>query len=339
MALGLCTRVPGLEIVLAADDLNAVAVWKEGADFRVAASEKVVREKIKKEIDGDETDENAPVADYSEETEVKKVEQRAKRRYEGYAWYKIADGEIAGITSQPPQFEFLPMRDGLTVQANDEQWKARLADLEVRASSDGLFKVVRGRLTKLRDGDYRSPVITPNGRWVLVTKQDDRTGLGIFRVDLTTNKEIQVEIDGYGESYPLAFIPSINKILVIRNDYRYYRSDDEDTALGDSDPDNLLLVDPITGVANPAPGEFRPFAQQTYRALQKTAKLNEYWAAMIDEEKGLTEIGIYETKTFGFKSILKVPKIRFNSMNMWVDEPGKKVYFVYRGHLLSLPLP
>ena len=335
----LSREIPGLEIVLAADDLNAVAVWKDGADFRVAASEKAVREKIKKEIDGDPNDEDAPVEDYSEETEGKKVEQRAKRRYEGYAWYKIADGEVAGITSQPAQVEFMPMRDGLGVQSGDEQWKARLADLEIRSSEDGLFKVVRGRLTKLRDGSYRNPVITPNGRWVLVSKTDDRTGQAIFRVDLTTNKEYQVEIDGYGESYPLAFIPSINKILVIRNDYRYYRSDDEDTALADSDPDNLLLVDPATGVTNPAPGEFRPIAQQTYRALQKTAKPNEYWAAMIDEEKGLTEIGIYETKTFGFRPIMKVPKIRFNSMNMWVDEPGKKVYFVYRGHLLSLPMP
>jgi hypothetical protein len=331
--------IPGLEIVLAADDLNAVAVWKDGADFRVAASEKAVREKIKKEIDGDPDDENAPVEDYSEETEGKKAELREKRRYEGFAWYKIADGEVAGITSQPAAVEFLPMRDGLGVPAGEEQWKARLADLEIRASEDGLFKVVRGRLTKVRDGNYRSPVITPSGRWVLVSKQDDQSGQAIFRVDLTSNKEYQVELEGYGESYPLAFIPSINKILIIRNDYRYYRSDDEDTTLGDSDPDNLLLVDPVTGVTNPAPGEFRPIAQQTYRALQKTAKPNEYWAAMIDEEKGLTEIGIYETKTFGFKPILKVPKIRFNSMNMWVDEPGKKVYFVYRGHLLSLPLP
>ncbi len=333
----LSREIPGLEIVLAADDLNAVAVWKEGTDFRVAASEKAIREKVKKEIDGDPDDETAPVEDYSEEGEGKKVELREKRRYEGYAWYKIADGEVAGITSQPTQVEFLPMRDGLGVQSGEEQWKARLTDLEIRASEDGLFKVVRGRLTKVREGNYSSPVITPNGRWVLVSKQDDRQA--IFRLDLTTNKEYPVEIDGYGESYPLAFIPSINKVLVIRNDYRYYRSDDDDTARSDSDPDNLLLVDPATGVTNPAPGEFRPVAQQTYRALQKSAKPNEYWAAMIDEEKGLTEIGIYETKTFGFKPILKVPKIRFNSMNMWVDELGKKVYFVYRGHLLSLPLP
>ncbi len=335
----LSREIPGLEIVLAADELNAVAVWKEGTDLRVAASEKAVREKIKKEIDGDPDDENAPVDNYSEEAEEKKAEQRTKRRYEGYAWYKIVDGEVAGVTSQPTGIEFLPMRDGLGVPPGGEQWKARLGDLEIRASDDGLFKVVRGRLTKIRDGGYSNPVITPNGRWVVVSKQDDRTGQGIYRVDLTTNKETQVEIEGYGENYPLAYIASINKVLVIRNDYRYYRSEDEDTALTDPDPDNLLLVDPVTGVANPAPGEFRPAAQQTYRALQKSTKPNEYWAAMIDEEKGLTQIGIYETKTFGFRLVLKVPKIRFNSMDMWVDEPGKKVYFVYRGHLLSLPLP
>jgi hypothetical protein len=37
--------------------------------------------------------------------------------------------------------------------------------------------------------------------------------------------------------------------------------------------------------------------------------------------------------------VLKIPKIQFNSMGMFVDAPAGKIYFVYRGHLLSLPLP
>jgi hypothetical protein len=40
-----------------------------------------------------------------------------------------------------------------------------------------------------------------------------------------------------------------------------------------------------------------------------------------------------------FKPLLRVPKMIFTSMDMWVDQPGGKVFFVYKGHLLSAPLP
>ncbi len=33
---------------------------------------------------------------------------------------------------------------------------------------------------------------------------------------------------------------------------------------------------------------------------------------------------------------MKVPRIKFDSMQMWID--AGKVYFVYEGHLLALPL-
>ncbi|MBL0240904.1 MAG: hypothetical protein IPQ00_10075 [Chloracidobacterium sp.] len=98
------------------------------------------------------------------------------------------------------------------------------------------------------------------------------------------------------------------------------------------------MVDPLTGSTQPVSGEFRPLAQQTYRPLQKTLKPNEFWAAIPDIDKNETIVGIYETKTFGFRAILRVPKMTFNSMNMWVDEPEKTIYFVYRGHLLRMPL-
>jgi len=100
----------------------------------------------------------------------------------------------------------------------------------------------------------------------------------------------------------------------------------------------MMLVDPATGVTQPIAGEFRPLDQQTFRPLQATGRPNEFWAAIYDLEKNVTEVGYYETKTYGFRPILRVPKIKFNSMSMYVDEPTNKVYFVYRGHLLSLPL-
>ena len=100
----------------------------------------------------------------------------------------------------------------------------------------------------------------------------------------------------------------------------------------------MFLLDAATGAMQPIAGEFRPLAQQTFRPLQSASKSNEFWAAIYDPEKSETQIGIYNAGVFNFKPVLRVPKIKFNSLSMWVDEAGEKAYFVYRGHLLALPL-
>ncbi|MFM9903206.1 MAG: HEAT repeat domain-containing protein [Pyrinomonadaceae bacterium] len=334
-------EIPGLEIVLAADDLSVAAVWKDGSDLRVAASQKAVREKVISEIE-DIDDENLGPENY-EETAVKKQTLREKRRYEGYAWYKISNGSVDGIAAQPPQIDFFAINDGLGVPAGQQQWKARTATVEIRTSDDGLFKVVQGKLINLRKGRYDSAVVTPNGRWVIAKKFTEEAGFHVVRVDLLTNKEYPVVVEGYGGGLmPSVYIPTLNKVLVVRDDsyiYEYGYAGDDDISPVDTEPESMFLIDAATGAVQPIAGEFRPLAQQTYRPLQKTSKPNEFWAAMADEEKNSTSVGIYDTKTFGFKTVLRVPRIKFNSMNLWVDETEKKIYFVYRGHLLSLPLP
>ena len=100
----------------------------------------------------------------------------------------------------------------------------------------------------------------------------------------------------------------------------------------------MRFIAPNTGVVADVTGELRPWAQQTFRPLQRTSKPNEFWAALPDHEKNITEVGIYNAATLSFRRVMTVPKIKFNSMKMWVDEPGGKVLFVYRGHLLAVPL-
>jgi hypothetical protein len=89
----------------------------------------------------------------------------------------------------------------------------------------------------------------------------------------------------------------------------------------------------------PVKGEIRPLAQQTYRPLQPTAKPDEFWAAIPDEQKNETQFGVYNAKTLSFKSTLKLPQIVFDSMDVWADEQEAKIYFVYEGQLLSVPMP
>ena len=341
----LSREIPGLEILLASDELKVSTVWK-GTDLRVAASETAVRKKVESEIQASDPDGDvANDEGISDENVQKKAVSAEKRRFEGFSWYTVVNGEVGGIAGQPPDVEFIPIQDGLGVPASDEQWKARAGDVEIRTSPEGLFKVVRGKLTKLHDGAYGHAVIIPGGRWVLAAKSDDTGVETTVRVNLLTNREFPVKIEGYGQRYPVAYIPTLNKVLIVRDD-NYNDGEDaytdpvqEDAAPSDADPSGMLLVDPATGVTQPIAGEFRPISQQSFRSLQKTARPNEFWAAIPDPEKNETEVGIFDTNHFGFRAIMRIPKIKFNSMYMWADEAGGKLYFVYRGHLLALPLP
>lgn len=341
----LSRNIPGLEILLASDDLHAETVWKDGNDLRVAASEVAVRKKVEAELEksDDEQEESANFSPaYIEETMRARTALENKHRYDGYAWYKIANGETAGTVPQPSPVEFLPLQDGLSVPPNEEQWKARAAGIEIRISDTGIFKVVGGNLTTLRKGNYHDAVITPNGRWAIAVKVEPEKGENIVRIDLVTGKEFPVAFQGYGNRLPVAYISTVNKFLIVSERYgydgEYFGGDEEDAAPGDDDPDGMVLVDPGTGVIQPAAGEFRPLSQQTFRQLQPTSNANEFWAAIFDPKKNETQVGRYDIKTFGFKPVLSIPKIKFNSMSMWVDETAGKVYFVYRGHLLALPM-
>ena len=238
------------------------------------------------------------------------------------------------------------MRDGASVQATISQWKARAGDVEIRTDQDGLFKFSRGKPTRLRQGWYSDPVIMPNGQWVVVYTYDDEAGPKLVRVNLVNGREFPIELPEYMAYLPTAYVSTLNKVLAVQQNEHDgeegYEGEGEaeidDTVGDDPGPSEMLLIDPLTGATQPVSGEFRPLTQQTYRPLQKTAKLNEYWAAIPDVEKNETIVGVYDTKTFGFKTLLRVPKMTFNSMNMWVDEAERQVYFVYRGHLLRMPL-
>ncbi len=338
-------EIPGLELVLADDDKHVETVWKDGTDLIVAVSDMEVRKKVDKEIEkavGGEDGEITPQPDAAETNEYELREKlKSKREWEGYAWHRVTGGMLGESVEQPSLVEFIPPKDGLAVPADSDRWKARVGTVEIRASADGLFKVVGGRITKIHDGIYLNPLLTPGGRWLLVNKSNEENGDSLMRFDLLTNKEFRVETEAYGRPTPTAFVSALNKVLVVfEGQYEDYADQStDDRRLPDTDQGSMFLLDPATGAMQPLRGEFRPLSQQSFRPLQKATLPNEYWAAIIDAEKGNTQVGIYDAKLFTFKPQLTLPKIAFNSMDMYVDEAAKKVYFVYRGHLLAMPLP
>jgi len=329
--------IPGLEVLFADDRLDAKAVWKNGGDFRLLTADKVRRVEIDSEIEAfnedlPENEEGEAENDYGEDERVSK--EKAKREYENFAWNDFSAGTIGSVTTQPSAVEFIPPKDNFEVAPRDGRWKALAGGVEIRTDDKGLYKIVSGRITKIRNGSYAEPVITPNGRCVVATKYDDDEGSRLVRVNLATNKEFVVDPGELGAYRAIAYVSSIDRIIVgpEQNEYDY----DEDKTSRDDEAGSYALLDAQTGVLIPARGEIRPLVQQTLRALQPAAKPFEFWAAISNENETL--VGIYNARTFTIKPLLKLPKIGFNSMDMWADEVGGKIYFIYEGHLLSAPI-
>jgi hypothetical protein len=191
-------------------------------------------------------------------------------------------------------------------------------------------------VTKVQAGHYDSPSISPTGKWVIATKYDDEEGGShLVRINVLTGKEFNVETEDQYYLSPEVFVPSLNRFLLGTD---FNGDSDEGPGGDDYQPSKFLLLDPETGRITPATGELRPLAQQKFRPLQQSGKANEFWAAIKDREKRETDVGIYDLAHLKFTPVLKIPKIQFDSMDMWVDETERKIYFVYGGQLLSLPL-
>jgi HEAT repeat protein len=322
--------IPGLEILFADENLSAETVWKNGTDFRLLVEDKRRGKAIEREIA------DAAVSE-AEPTDQEISEIRQKRAYENYAWFSFGQNGIGPPAAQPEQAEFVPPRDGISPPAVVGGWKARSSGVEVRSDDDGLYKIAAGRVTKIRSGSYYSPVVTANGRWVLATKYTDIGDTGLVRINLLTNKEFRVTFGEARLTRALMFVPGLNKALVtVFGEEEYEGGYDGEELEGYSRPEYWLDVE--TGVVRPASGELRPLLQQTFRPLQPAANAFEFWAALPNSARNETAFGIYNTRTLKFTPRLQLPKINFNSMDMWADEAGGKLYFTYEGHLLAVPM-
>lgn len=330
--------IPGLEILFADESLDAVTVWKNGADLRLLTADKAKGKQIEREISNFEESMTEEIEEDDTEisTEESIWEIRQKRAYENHAWFSIAGGQISGAAAQPAQAEFIPIRDSLAVQPDSGRWRSLAGNIEIRANSEGLYKLTGGKLAKIKTGSYSNPLITANGRWVIASKDDDDAGSGLVRINLLTNIEFKIESDEHPDSTAVAYIASINRVMLggyDHGEHGYYHGEG-----GAASGRSFSLLDPETGVIQPTRGEVRPIAQQKFRPLQQAGNAFEFWAASPNTRKNETVIGIYDTRTFTIKPLVRIQKINFDSMDMWVDAAEDKAYFVYEGHLLAVPL-
>jgi hypothetical protein len=59
----------------------------------------------------------------------------------------------------------------------------------------------------------------------------------------------------------------------------------------------------------------------------------------VDDQKKATIVGRYDAKLFAFTPLIRLPELRLDSSGVWVDQTEGRLWMVYRGCLLRLPLP
>lgn len=352
------SEINNLQILFAEKENEALTVWKNGNDLRLLVRNDKTRERVRKELS--EILENSINEDYEivETLETEKTNQKEfvspydtyrlqtqARAYEGISWFGVNNGRLSEVVASPENIEIPPVKDSLKIPAEAFRWQTSANGVELRADDSGLFKVSRGQLVKISDGIFSNIVVSSNGRWAIANYSDEESDYSLVRIDLANGRRYPVETNESETDRPAAYIESTNRFLLMNFEYEGHHygeyggaGETELPVRGDLRGRSFALLEPETGKIQKIAGEFRPIAQQTFRRLQQAGKPHEFWAAIPDSRKNETIVGIYDSRTFGFKPIATLPKISFDSMQMWVDEQEQKIYFVYRGHLLAAPL-
>lgn len=312
LAYNLGDKTSALEVLFAGNGNRVGAVWKNGADLRFAL---------------EPTDEG-----------------------DG-SWRSLQDGKLTEPKQQPAEVPYLydQTQVALTseLQMIPRAWQVRSGATEIRAGSydeQGLFRVtLSGAKTQIKENYYSTVRTSADGKWAIAEKAPpDAETMQLVRINLQTGREFVINLPVADAVKPVAFINGLGKFLIYRGRDRDFTGEDEDYknystfSLTPKVPEYYLL-DPVTGAMQRLRGEVRPIEHQTFRPLQP-ASGGLKWAAIYNEKTKASYVGKYSDTTLAFKPVMSIPNARIDSMDIWVDEPGGRVYFVYEGHLLALPL-
>ena len=336
-------EIKGLEILFANDALTVKDVWQRGDDLRVIVEREPTPEEMKQEeeeraLESDEGDMEAWYARLRHS-----AAERARARV---SWRPLKQGKLGAATSQPEGYSTVdPSRLEIDNYDFPSELNEHLAQsvagdsvvLAGRVGEGGLWKKAPGvNVVRIGgEGAYANPLVTPDGEWVVAAKAQERwtEPSYVIRFNLKTGAEYRVNLAAAEQFTPVAYIAAHGQVLL-----RRARNDDNDkNEIGPAHPE-FYLLDAATGRTQLVTGLFEPLLEDSQRFLQPTSTPGEFWAAIPDQSKNQTSVGRYNLKDFSFRALLVVPHLTFNSASMWADEAGSKLYIVYEGQLLRIPL-
>jgi hypothetical protein len=337
-------RIKGLEVLFADSTLVVKDVWQQGKDIRIFVKREETpqdAEKRQEAISSNEDDEVSPAELRRQET------ARLRARF---SWRTLAAGITGETTTQPDVYSSF---DESKFEIDDEAFPSHLNQHLFRATKGGTAVLAGGRgddegglwrKTGLQkpiriggDGQYANPVVTDDGKWAVAAKTDTHWGNPnyVVRVNLQTGREYRVSLPAADQFEPVVYIALHSSMLLRRA--REEIGPSRTRSAGPETPEYYLL-NCATGGLRFVRGTFEPLREEGMRFLQPTNTPNEFWAAIPDRTTNQTQVGRYNLNDFSFKPLLQVPHITFDSTSMWIDEGGARMYLVYEGQLLRLPL-
>src|SRR6266542_3591051 len=236
----------------------------------------------------------------------------------------------ASVTFNPAPRAVFQTIVGFTIQITISQDDSEEVYAVPQGKNQGVWKAESGRdKVKLLDDAYQSVLALPDGKWLIgrkVINEGGKVVAQLVRHNLRTNEAFPIVFSREGDHRPISFSEAHGKALIVDGD-----------AL--SPQANGYLLDIETGATQAVSGDFRPIANGGTRNLQPAGKPNEFWAAIFDHRKQATVVGRYDAKLFAFMPLIQLPELRFDSTGAWIDQTTGRLWMVYRGCLLRLPLP
>lgn len=318
------TRLPkNLEVLYAHPKQELRAVWAKGDDVRVLAGESGMMPRD---------------------------------------WRFLSNGKLGWTVSRPDGFSpfstrisdsfdvlYLPAREKPTAKnryhkeprefyfSDDSQpWQVVWESKAVRGGRSGLdhwgtWICEKGRQPeKLFDKAISHQLVSPDGHWLVGTLDKK-----LVCYDLNQRKAVPIDdAETVSSFYASYYLPDQHKVLLIRPEQVPPRSYEH------WQPEAVYrLLDPATGKTSKIErmDYWAQWQQHMSRPFQPTLRPNVMWFAV--KGPGHTMLGRFDTKTFRFLNWTRIEPFEFDSDHVWVDEPAKKFYFIFRGHLLRLPLP
>src|SRR5262245_23527243 len=253
-------------------------------------------------------------------------------------WLDFSSGKPGDVRDEPSacRISNLPSsapKDATVIQVGPPARSDGALFYATHDADGGIWKVAPGmEPVKIVSGDYNKPVVTPDGKWLVAIKRvdDGRENFQqLIRRNLQNGEELVVALGQPSFDYRLEYVAAHGEVLVLGDG-----AGRESGSGGEG-----YLLDPETGTIQPVMGEFRPLIHPVWSAPQSAGAPNLFWAAIYDRKKRATKFGRYDSENFVFTPLLEFPELELNSHDIWVDADGGKIWFVYRGHLLRLPLP
>ena len=333
-------EIKGLEVLLADKEVIVIDVWRQEDEIRVLLERELTDEELEEDVAND---------DDSAAARIDRWRREVARQKARFSWRVYANNKAGAVTSQPDIYstidfdKFPPDDENNSILDNDDNQVKKLTQNSVIVARgiEGLWKQLAGtKAVRVSDDNgsvYTNPIATGDGKWVVVVKRDGSwtSPSYIVRFNVRTGREFRFNLEPADELNPIALVVPQGKVLLRRAKNQFSTPK---RAVGPDRPEHYLL-DPSTGDARLVTGEFTPLYEKRKRFLQPTDQPNEFWAAISDDNKRQTQVGRYNVKDFTFKPLLTVPHISFESSSMFVDERQRKLYVVYEGQLLRLPLP